>query len=208
MDSPKLYQTLVDVGIFAEDEKVVLTEEFSQTISTKQSEVDTRLKQDLEFKSKDGNIDSYIQALDEFIDISTIPYIGILPIILSIHQPPPHTEGTPEKFLPLQGKFIKSVVANLQTAIVYIWQDNCDPCEEMRMKLTDVVSDVSDEIVLLSVYGPANAQRLYDDFAVKGAPTTLFVKCGTVSSRLLGSNATSTVRNELKIIRSTTSTRT
>ena len=85
-------------------------------------------------------------------------------------------------------------------AVVYVWQEDCEPCDLVRQTLEDLL-DAPEDIALFAVYGPDWAELLYEEFDVAGAPTTLFVLDGEVDSRLNGPHYPESYEGELETLR-------
>lgn len=126
-------------------------------------------------------------ALDDTLtDISVTELLRVLILIDRFMHPPEKTEGTPGDFLPIRGDRVAGLAKFVRYGIVYVWREDCDPCDVMAKQFAELDDDLVEDAVLLSAYGPRWARELGDAFAVAGAPTTLFLKNGAVDSRLIG----------------------
>jgi len=111
------------------------------------------------------------------------------------------TEGTPEAFLPVSGEKLQSCLKLFSPAIVYVWREDCDPCDLVRDDFDRLLSESLSDIALFSVYGPDNAVLLSELYDVEGGPTVLFVRNGEVDVRLVGAHSTATLENEIDVLR-------
>lgn len=203
MDPLGVYQALLDAGVVEErGDSVELTDSFAAAVEERRLDADRAEGPNGDSTFEDDRLSAVASAIDEFIDLDDGQNARILPTLVSIHHPPERSEGAPDGFLPLRGEFLRPIVTAFPAAIVYVWRDDCDPCDVMSARLGDVADSAPEGLLLISVYGPSNARRLYEEFRVRGAPTTLFVKRGDVDSRLLGSKPASTLETELGMIRS------
>jgi len=116
----------------------------------------------------------------------------------------PRTEdGTPTEAVPISMIQFRFLTHAHPKSVVYIWRDDCEPCDQMKTALDAVFADTDPEteIPLFSLFGPTNAQDLHEEYDVDGAPTTLFMKDGDVDSRLQGAQFESVIRSELNTLR-------
>lgn len=197
MDPGDRFLTLVEAGVLAEgDTQVSLTPAFAarldSVLSTPAGEVAASPVAD-EFLS------AYEVALREALSETPLEPEPLVPLVLSLHRPPELTAGTPEGFLPIRGEDLGRLVAYTPAGVVYVWQDDCEPCDVMAERLADLVDEVAD-LAALSVYGPGDMEALYDEFDVYGAPTTLFVADSRIDSRLVGTQPPQAIERELKIV--------
>jgi len=138
-------------------------------------------------------------ALDDALDdVSFTQLLRLLVVVDRFHHPPTETTGTPEGFLPVRGDRVPALVEFIRHGAVYVWRDDCDPCDVMAEQFATLDDQVTEEAVLLSVYGPDWGERLNDAFSVAGAPTTLFIAKGSVDSRLVGPYESDIIAAELE----------
>jgi len=118
-----------------------------------------------------------------------------------IEEPAP-THGVPDGFTPIRGEEIAAFLERHPTAIVYVWGDDCEPCEAVRSDLEEMQErgTIPDSMGLAAVYGDQCQQLLGDRFDVTVAPTTLFCAGGRVDSRLIGAHHQETLASEIEII--------
>lgn len=117
-------------------------------------------------------------------------------------EEPPAAYGAPDGFTPIRGEEIAAFLERHPTAIIYVWGDDCEPCETVRSDLEAMQADgeIPDSMGLAAVYGDQCQQLLRDRFDVAVAPTTLFCTGGRVDSRLIGAHHTQTLASEIEII--------
>lgn len=112
-----------------------------------------------------------------------------------------HTEGVPEPFLPVDGAHLDTFIRLHHRAIVYIWRDDCDPCEVMREEFDEMFDQPPTNIALLAVFGPEIPENILETYDIAGAPTTLFVLNGEIDARLIGPHYGEVIENEVEILR-------
>lgn len=120
----------------------------------------------------------------------------------SENERPPES-GAPGGFLPVHGDELVQLETLCERCVVYVWRDDCVPCEQVRANLTAVFEGGGMEGVLpLSVYGPDCPAQLQETYDVIGAPTTLFTLDGSVDARFVGVADESAFESELDTLRS------
>lgn len=81
---------------------------------------------------------------------------------------------------------------------MYIWLDDCEPCETVHEDLDDIFEQPVDDLALFSVYGPDHAELLAEEYDVSGGPTVLFFHTGTVDARLYGAQHREVLETEIE----------
>ena len=114
---------------------------------------------------------------------------------------PPRDEGAPRSFLPVHGEKLPPLANAHRRAIVYVWRDDCEPCDIMREHFDDILPTAPDDIALYAVYGPSAVDVLFDEYGVVGAPTTLFMLDGRVDCRLTKAQYPSVIETEIRKLR-------
>jgi thiol-disulfide isomerase/thioredoxin len=109
--------------------------------------------------------------------------------------------SAPEGFTPVHPEQLPFLLNLYERAIVYVWRDDCPPCETMREEFGSLFPEPDEQLALLSVYGPDGPQLLRKRYSVTAGPTTLFVIDGEVDSRLLGSQYRSVIESEIETLR-------
>ena len=115
---------------------------------------------------------------DELVQASTV--------LNQLYPEPPRKDGSPEGFIPIHGDQLEFLFKLHPRSVLYVWRDNCDPCDLLKETFEDILKQNSYELSFFSVYGPNSEELLADRFDVKGGPVTLFVLNGTVDSRFYG----------------------
>jgi hypothetical protein len=142
-------------------------------------------------------------ALDDAASPSLVDTLRYTLLVERFERPAPPTDGAPAGFLSLHGDQLPLALALSHRTIVYVWREDCDPCDTMRDEFEDAFGETGDdELGLYAIYGPEAAEFLYDRYDVAGAPTTLFVLDGTVDCRLEGAHYRSVIDSEIETLRS------
>jgi hypothetical protein len=142
-------------------------------------------------------------ALDDALeDVTFSELLQSLVVIDRFRYPPTETGGTPDGFLAVRGDRLPALVEFVRHGVVYVWREDCDPCDVMVEQFAELDNGVGDA-VFLSVYGPPWAAELHDSFEVAGAPTTLFLANGRVDSRLMGAYEADVIETELETAKPT-----
>lgn len=115
---------------------------------------------------------------------------------------PPRSSGAPDGFTPLRAPEIPLFLQQYSVSIIYIWQDNCSPCDGVSNILTKLVNDgVVDEQVGLGAVSASNqVEFLHNQYEIGFVPTTLFCVGDQVDSRLLGGKRRVIFEKEADII--------
>lgn len=119
-------------------------------------------------------------------DLPRSTLIQAVTVLDYIDSPPEYTSGAPEHFLPVQGGRLPSLLAVHDRAIVYIWREDCKPCDLVFDDFSEIFFEPPEDISLFAVYGPPSTKLLSEGYDVIGAPTILFVVDGEVDARLVG----------------------
>jgi thiol-disulfide isomerase/thioredoxin len=194
------YEALRESGVLEErDGSVALTSGFRSTVNEKiVGESDSNLAEPSVNEAR-ALVPAFDEALGEYVENSRVTVEEVLPVVLSVNFPPLNRRGTPDGFLPIQGGFAPPLVDRASAAIVYVWQNDCEPCDQMAPLLSELSTDYQSGLPI-SAHGPSNADLLYEQFDINGAPTTLFVDDGAVTARILGAKNESVVRSEVEKI--------
>lgn len=126
--------------------------------------------------------------------------LRLVPTLQQLHRPAPD-RGAPERFTPVRPEQLPFLLNLYERAIVYVWRDECPPCETMREEFDSLFPEPDEQLTLLAVYGPDGPQVLQERYNVTVGPTTLFVLDGEVDSRLLGSQYRSVIESEIETLR-------
>lgn len=113
----------------------------------------------------------------------------------------PPDDGVPDAFHPIRGERFHALLPVLQRSVVYVWLDDCEPCDEMRETFDDLFAEPPADLALLSVYGPECPELLHTEYDIVGGPVTLFAADGEIESRLVGSHYHGVIEDEIVRLR-------
>jgi len=121
------------------------------------------------------------------LPISVDEHIPLLFLVDQFVRGFPERGGTPKSFFPLRGDQLDAFTSLNSVSIVYIWRDECPPCDQMSNILDELFPTPPKHFPLVAVYGQLwpNVMAEYD---VVGAPTTLFTIENEVDARLEGTH--------------------
>jgi len=136
-------------------------------------------------------------ALIHQTDLSHTERLRTLPFLDRLIESP-RTEGVPEAFVPVSGERLPFYAALHNTAIVYVWREECPPCDRVREIFDDIFDDPPDDMALLSVYGPDSATKLHEWYDIVGGPATVFFYQGSPEARMYGAYERSTFEKEIE----------
>lgn len=115
----------------------------------------------------------------------------------------PRSDGVPNPFLPVRIEDLAPLVSLARRSIVYIWREECDPCDAVRRDFENIFANgPPEDLLLFAVYGAEDPELLKRRYDVIAAPTTLFTVDGRVDSRLLGAPSWRAIEVEIETIRS------
>lgn len=145
---------------------------------------------------------TYAVLRDRLPDLSEVQALVTSVLLDSAESRSAPASGAPEGFLPVHGADAIRIVDNCARCVVYVWRDDCPPCETIRSNLGVVFgNDPPDGVLPLSVYGPDAAGRLREEYDVFGGPTTLFTLDGRVDARFVGVADVDAIEREVEILR-------
>ncbi|MGM0604850.1 MAG: thioredoxin family protein [Halobacteriota archaeon] len=141
-------------------------------------------------------------ALSEFDDtLAPMQMLTLSILIGQLEDGVPPAGGAPDGFIPVGGDDLVTLVSSCRRAVVYVWREDCDPCDTVRRDLEEIVIDYDiEDIHLLAVYGPDDKNLLNQQYNVVGAPTTLFTTNGTVDSRFVGVPLRDALESEIETL--------
>lgn len=125
----------------------------------------------------------------------------VLPIYCSLDQfrpNPPPIEGVPGPFLPIHGDHLEAYTGLFEKSLVYVWLDDCDPCDLLKEDFEVLFETPSTTIALFAVYGPDASRYLQERFDVVGGPTTLFMHGNQVWMRHQGAVRRAVLETDLE----------
>lgn len=114
----------------------------------------------------------------------------------------PVSHGAPDGFVPINYNEIELFLQSQPVSVIYVWGDDCEPCEVVRGDLETLVEEgkIPDGVGLAAVYAPQGGELIREKFEVKFIPTLLFCANGRVDSRLLGKPYPKQIMGEIEII--------
>lgn len=219
MAAERLFTSLSESGIVgSEGEDIELTEEFRAAVSAtrerllemEEADIEAELSEHSEESATErlaelaGDhpqfVASFLEAAKRVDGLSPEEQVKITAIVQQLQTGLPPSTGTPDGFFEVAGQQLDPLLALNEKAIVYVWRDNCDPCEPIREDLETLLDD-PDDIALLSVYGPDCPRYLQENYDVVAAPTVLFAVRGEIDSRLQGPHPTPSYEGEIEYLR-------
>lgn len=110
--------------------------------------------------------------------------------------------AVPAGFVPVDPEEIQPFLRAHPAAILYVWREDCDPCDDVREYLETMLEEgeLPEAVGLGAVYGPADPALLRDEYQVAVSPTLLFCKDGRIDSRIIGPRVYGAILNEVRII--------
>lgn len=143
-------------------------------------------------------------SISELVVESTdVSLVAAAVVLDSLGRRPSPTSGSPDGFLPISGHSIRTYTSMFEQAIVFVWREDCPTCELVREDLEDIFAEGSQDIALLSVYGPSCPELLSREYDVGGGPTTLFFRDGAIDSRTVGALQPGILEREVEVLRGT-----
>lgn len=127
--------------------------------------------------------------------------LKLLPVVDQFAEPPPRESGAPAAFTPVTDRQLRTLLRTARMAIVYVWRDDCAPCDLMARTFDEVFPEPLEDVALLAAYGPECPEAMAA-LGVEGAPTVLFLLEGSVDTRLHGAQHPEAIEAELETLRS------
>lgn len=143
----------------------------------------------------------YVALASELPDASPERRLQLLAVVDGFFPPAPPDDGAPAAFLAVHGSRLPFLLSLYRRAVVYVWREDCPPCEGMREALEEAFPEPPSDLALLAVFGPDDPELLADEYGVTAGPTTLFAVGGAVDARLVGSHYADVVRQEVEALR-------
>jgi hypothetical protein len=142
----------------------------------------------------------FASVSERFEEFSTDMIIKFAIIIEQLYRGYPTAEGAPAAFLPIRGDQIETLLEIVPRAVLYIWLDDCEPCNSIKQEYDKLLPKQPENIALLSVYGPKWARSLSEQFDIHGGPVSLFILNGNVDTRLFGPHDADAIKHELEFL--------
>ncbi|QLG64151.1 thioredoxin family protein [Halorarum salinum] len=130
-------------------------------------------------------------------------WLSLLPVLRLFRPVETPTEGVPDPFVPVPAAHVPHLTRVFSPAVVYVWLDDCDPCETVKADLESVFESPR-EVMPFAVYGPDHREFLAEEYEVTAGPVVLFVRDGAVDSRLYGAQGPRSIETELDVLREST----
>lgn len=140
------------------------------------------------------------RVLDDRLDDLTVDEMVVGAALVAMVDADAPDHGVPGGFLPVDLDLLAIFLQVSERSIVYVWRDDCPPCDSLAEKFEDLLADGSEPISLFAVYGPDWARRLREDYDVAVGPTTLFVLGPRVDSRLVGDKFVESIEKEIRAL--------
>jgi len=203
-DPERVIDSLARSGVIegTGEKKVQFTEEFATVIeeqrsflsSADESAITERLdpvtgeetvtEAILDVGAESDRIVAEYLALADCDGLAHADRLRALTVFDQFYSSPPPARGSPDAFLPVRGDRLPLLFEVYDRAIVYIWREDCRPCDAVRNDLDEIFSDQPDDLGLFSVFGPDWAAPLQEKYDVTGGPTTLFIEDGRIDYRV------------------------
>jgi len=217
MDPDRVLDRLLETGVLvdADGDSLALSERFRDARSERIGELSTVDDDEVAAALREatgGRIDPADDRQERIRTLATLDALAthgefdaetrltLLPVLDEFEADPPREAGVPHAFTPVTGSQLVTLLESSRRAIVYVWRDDCDPCDVMREEFDDMFPEPPEDIALLAVYGP-DAMDAMDRYDVVGAPTTLFVSEGSIDIRLQGAQYRELLETELEHLR-------
>ena len=203
MDPASLIDTLVTADVLA----VTDDDALRRTASFEDREFALRDAPDEQTASPNDPVEDALVGHDllatyrtvtEFAEVDDTDALRAVLLLARLDRAEPPDEGVPGAFTPLDGDLLDLVLLLTERAIVYVWRDDCPPCDVMREEFDDIFPEPPDDVSLFAVFGPDWAVHLQEQYDVVGGPSTLFMIGTRVDVRLQGGQHRAVIDNELE----------
>lgn len=221
MDADALLERLIDADVLQHertDDRLLLAESFQSAVAEQERVVERsddlseRLLELTGDEERAGTLAAiagddpqfvarYLELAQRLPELPQTSHIRALVVLDLLRTVTPPDDGAPECFLPVHGDRLPTLLRLGHPTVVYVWREECPPCDTMREELDGLLADDHEDIARLAVYGPAAATLLYEEYDVVGAPTLLFVVGGGVDARLQGAQYREAIEAEVELLR-------
>lgn len=185
------YRTTVDEGEQEWDELI------TETVTE-----EGNVQQILDPSWKQEDYLAHLLALTQYTDGAVDKeWLQMAAVLSQLSDPRPRAEGAPKAFLPIHGDWLDIFMDLFPNAVVYVWREDCDPCDLMKEKFDEIFDEPPDDVALFAIYGPEHAQFLSEAYDIAGGPATLFMLDGEVDVRLYGAHYRKVLDNEIATLR-------
>lgn len=215
-DTEDLYDRLRSEGVFEESGKDIrLTDEFVDTRERWQEEVaefdESTYAARVEEYATEGEVPAddvdertladaiAVRETCETIDSPTSAHVARS---LQRSETGDENPNVPAGFVALSGEEMEQFMQAHPASVFFCWRKDCRPCELVREDLEALRSDgeIPENVGLGAIYGPDNAEVLYEKYEVGGSPTMLFCSEDGVESRYVGYPGIEGLKSEILTI--------
>jgi len=203
----RILEELIECGVMTEDgEQLTSTESYEQSVEKQIVEGEYGNQPESNDETNlDTNpiprVEHHFETLEQFGTALPEEHRFRAAVFLTQFPDNPPTDGVPDSFLAVTGPALQQVLQFVEKAIIYIWRDDCDPCDIMKMEYDNIFQEPPDDLTLLAVYGSDWGSLLRSEFDIVGAPTTLFVRNSVVDARLIGAHYPKAIEHEIAVLR-------
>lgn len=150
-----------------------------------------------ELGEKDPRSIAELCALSEDLRTESTTVLTLLPILWLFRTNTGPTDGVPGPFVPVAGDHLPQLSAVYSRLLVYVWLDDCPPCDSLKARLESIFDRRSGPL-LFAVYGPDHKDILAQEYGVTGGPALLFMRDGAVDTRLYGDHDDRVIASEVE----------
>lgn len=151
--------------------------------------------------TKDPRTVAELCALSDHLEPSSNDdWLSLLPVLRLFRPNETPTDGVPESFIPVPAMHVPHLTQVYSPALVYVWLEDCPPCDTTKADLESIF-ERSEGVMPFAVYGPDYREFLASEYDVTAGPALLFMRQGTIDSRLYGAHSGQTVKAELERLR-------
>lgn len=216
----RLIEALLESGVLGTEgpDELRITESFSERLdgwtSTIEEMDEPDLRGELTSFATDEEVDALIDrcadcptVLSEYLALGGVDQLShadrlrAVTVFDSFRYDGPPESGAPDAFLPVRGERLPIIFDVYEKTIVYIWLEDCEPCDITCGDFDDILTERPDNIGLFAVYGPECSSLLQERYDVTGGPVTLFTLDGEIDVRLEGPKYRQVIETEIEKLR-------
>lgn len=135
---------------------------------------------------------------DKYEILTPVEKIKSLVLLDLLSEGMPNSSGSPDGFLTIRGDQLEPVTRMFGVSLLYVWLEECNPCETVKADLENIYSDIPRDVALLAIDGQANDEQLMNEYDLVGAPTILIFLDTKVDVRLVGPYPLESVKQEIE----------
>jgi len=199
VDPSDIISKLVQDNILVENkQEYVFSDRFYERILELKENKNISTKFEAEYNKYTQNlIEPEYVALSEMDSLSSLERQYALTIFDAFYSGRRHRDGTPHACLDIRGSRLPFISETYKKSIVYIWRDDCKPCDKMKKYLNKIYSDIEVELPLFSIYGPNSKNILLEKYNIKSGPILLFFRDNEIDCRIQGLQTKCSVKTEI-----------